>query len=325
MDYELKLLDFDFNSDKICSMKEELQQYLTKVEGYLKDISPIERANIVLEVSNLVEAQTASYPDKSIHQVLEDLGTPSSLANHYRLTIGAKTFKEKKPFSFFKFCLYIIAFMTISFFVLGAVVVWNFTPVFEVDEKSNRVTILGGLVDINGRSGRVKIMDHYQYVDNTYTNSFEGSIDILDNEFDEVVVNFSSGIMNLTFTNSNKLSWVCKLESAPKENFINKSMQIIELDFEDLEGVSCDLTIPSALKSTLDAKDGRVIVTEPLTDIYVELENGQILFRPNPEISYKYEVDIEKGNIQGNFESSTNDNAIEINLSLKNGTIIKQQ
>jgi len=325
MNFELKLLDFDFNSDKICFMKEELQQYLSKVEGYLKDISPLERANIVLEVSNQVEAQIASYPDKSIHQVLEAIGTPSSLANHYRLSKGLKTFKENKPFSFLKFCLYIIAFMSISFFVVGAIVVWKFTPVFEVDEKNNRVTVLGGLVDINGRSGRVKIMDHYQYVDNTYTNSFEGSIDILDNEFDEVVINFSSGIMNLSFTNTNKLSWVCKLESAPKENFINKSMQIIELDFEDLEGVSCDLTIPSTLKSTLDAKDGRVIVTEPLTDVYVELENGQILFKPNPEINYKYEVDAQKGTVMGNFESSTKDNAIEINLSLKNGSIIKQQ
>lgn len=304
-------------------MNTELNNYLTKVEGYLKDIGPTDRSVIILEIEAQVEQSAKNYPDKTIHQVLKDLGEPSVLANHYRLNKGLKTVKKNKPFSFFKFCFIISASMVGVLILITLVLTWKFTPLFELDEENNRITVLGGLIDVNGKSGKVKIMDSYQFVDNNFTNSFEGSLDIIDENFDEVVVNFTSGTLNLTYNDQNIVRWSCKLDSPPKEDFINRSDSIIELDFEELSGISCDVSAPSNFKTTVDAKDARVTIQEPLNDTFVELSNGDIFFKPNPEIDYKYEL--ESSSTTNNlFRNSDNVEAVEINLSTKNGNIIKQ-
>ena len=264
-------------------MSIELNQYLTKTESYLKDISPTERAAIVLEIQSQIKSSINMYPDKTINQILQDIGSPASVANRYRSNKGLKTFKENKPFSFFKF-IFTISVIFFLIIVAGiSILAWKFTPVFKLDEQSNRITILGGLIDINGKSGKVKIMDNYQFVDNNFTNSFEGSIDIMEENYDEVVVNFKSGTLNLSYTEQDQVSWDCKLDSPPKENFINKSEEIIELDFEELDGISCDVTAPTNYKTTVDAQDGRVRILEPFNDVYIEIDNGDIIFRPKPE------------------------------------------
>lgn len=303
-------------------MNTELNNYLSKVEGYLRDIGPSERSTIILEIQAQVEQSNKNYPDKSIHQVINDLGEPSALANHYRINKGLKTVKNNKPFSFFKFCM-IISLSMIGLLILTTLILtWKFTPLFELDEENNRITVLGGLIDVNGKSGKVKIMDSYQFVDNNFTNSFEGSLDIIDENFDEVVVNFTSGVLNLTYNDQNIVKWSCKLDSPPKEDFINRSDSIIELDFEELSGISCDVSAPSRFKTTVDANDAKVSIAEPLNDIFVELRNGDIEFKPNPEFDYKY--DLESSTPTNNFfRSSNNKESIEIKLSTKNGRILK--
>lgn len=303
-------------------MNDELLNYLSIVEANLKDINPIERAKVIIEVENQVKESTLKYPEKTIHQILEDLGTPDHLANHYRLQKGLKTFKEKKPFSFLRFLLSLIIFFTLFMTTLTLVAIWKFSPVFEVNEKENRVVILGGLIELDGKSGKTKIMNSYQYLDNQYTNSFEGSIDIIDNEFEELVVNFKSGTLIFNAVNSQILSWNCQLDSPPKEEYINKSNEIIELDFETLKGVSCTISIPSNMKVTADGHDARVEVNEPLSDIYVEIKYGTVVFTPNPETDYKYEVNVDAGE-KARFINSENEDAIEINLTVKEGNILK--
>lgn len=304
-------------------MNTELNNYLSKVEGYLSDIGPSERASIILEIKAQVEQSNQDFPDKTIHQVLNDLGEPSALANHYRINKGLKTVKKNKPFSFFKFCLIVSLTMFGILILTTLVLTWKFTPLFELDETNNRITVLGGLIDVNGKSGKVKIMDSYQFVDNNFTNSFEGSLDIIDENFDEIVVNFTSGVLNLSYNDQNIVRWSCKLDSPPKEDFINRSDSIIELDFEELSGISCDVSAPSSFKTTVDAKDARVTIAEPLNDIFVELSNGDIFFKPNPEFDYKYELE-SSSTTNNYFNNSDTVDSIEINLSTKNGSIIKQ-
>lgn len=316
-------MEYETYGDKIFSMRMETNQYLIKTEHYLKDLSPSDKANIILEIQDHLNKQVSEFPKKDIQIIISELGSPQSVANKYRRQKGISDFKENKPFSFFKFIFSISVILFTIFVIAIGLLIWNFTPIFKIDENSNRITILGGLIDVNGKSGKVKFMDHYQFTDNNFTNSFEGSIDIIEENYDELVVNFKSGTLNLTYNEQNQVNWNCKLDSPPQEDFVNRSEEIVELDFEELDGISCDISAPTRFKTTVDATDGRVTILGPLNDTFVELTNGDIIFRPNPELDYKYELDATRLDIN-TFESSTAKDAIEINLTTKNGDLIRQ-
>jgi len=298
-----------------------LDQYLYSLEKHLNDLSPIDRAKIIIEIEEHIKEALTKFEDKSIHQVLDDLGHPQKVANHYRLDRGLRTFKpEKHP---------ILKWLTITFlgsvaafFIFIIVIVWKFTPIMEIDEKQGKLVMLGGLIDINRTSGKVKIMDQYSFIDNKYTNSFDGAIDFPRDELDELVVNFKSGVINFKPSIDGKLSWNCKLDTAPTEEFLNRGQDVIEMDLESFEGISCDIQVPSNIKLTVDGKDAQITVTDPDFDTYIEINNGQVFFNPNPEIDYTYDIKVKNG-LKSDYTSSTNKDAFEVRVYIENGSIQK--
>lgn len=298
-----------------------LQQYLSTLEKNLSDLSPLDRSKIIIEINEHITENLEKFEDKKLEDILNDLGSPQKVANHYRLDRGLKTFKaDRHP---------ILKWLSITFvgsiavfFIFVVVIVWKFTPIFKIDEKTQRVIILGGLVDINGTSGKVKIADQYHFVDNKFLNQFDGAIDFPRDEYDELVVNFKSGILNFKPSIDNKLSWNCKMETAPTNDFLNRTKDIIEIDLEDFEGVSCDIQVPSNIKLTVDGKDAKVTITDADFHSYVEIANGQVYFNPNPELEYTYDFKVINGTASPAVNSKS-PQAYETRISVENGQIIK--
>lgn len=301
----------------------KLNQYLFQLEKHLVDLSPSDRSKIVLEIEQYIEDALERYSDKSVDQILEDLGTPERVANHYRLDRGLKTFKPARhP---------IIKWLSITF--LGSIglflifiltLVWKFTPIFEINEKTQQVTILGGLIDINGTSGKVKIMDDYKFVDNKFTNHFDGAIDFPREEYDELVINFKSGILNLNTSPEQKLTWNCKLEVAPSDDFMDRSKGVIVINLENYEGVDCEIGIPAEVKLTVDGKDAQITVSDAEFDTFIEIKNGTVFFNYNPEVDYAYDLKVKNGIVSPSFKSSKGKNAYETKIYIDNGSIQKQ-
>lgn len=300
----------------------KLNDYLFKLEKHLSDLSPADRSKIIIDIEKHIEDALEKYSDKSLDQILQDLGPAERVANHYRLDRGLKTFKpERHP---------ILKWLSISF--LGATglflifiltLVWKFTPIFKVDEKTQRVTILGGLIDINGTSGKIKIGDEYKFVDSKFTNQFEGAIDFPQEEFDELVINFTNGQINLNTSEGPKLSWSCKLEVPPSDDFMDRNPGVVVINLENYKGVDCDFQIPPEVKLTVDAKEGQISVTDAQYDTFIELKSGQIFFNYNPEEDYNYDLKVDNGIVSGDFQSSDNKDAYEVKIYLENGQISK--
>ena len=298
----------------------KLEQFLFQLEKHLSDLSPSDRSKIVLEINEHIEENLEKHSDKSLAQILDDLGKPETVANHYRLDRGLKTFKpEKHPF--WKWLSITFLGSIGLFFVFILVLVWKFTPVFEVDEKEQRVTILGGMIDINATSGKIKIMDEYRFVDNKFTNHFDGAIDFPRQDYDELVINFKSGILNLSTSTEEKLSWNCKLQVPPNDEFIDRSKSVMIIDLENYEGIDCDLKIPADIKLTVDGKDAQISVNDAEFDTFIELNNGQVHFNYNPEVDYTYDLRVKSGMVDPDFVSSNSKNAYEVRIYLENGMI----
>lgn len=302
--------------------KKNLDQYLFQLEKCLSDLHPSERAKLVLETHQHINESLEKFQDKSLSKILDDLGPAQKVANHFRLDRGLKTFKPDKHPIIKWFSITLLGSSAI-FCLLILILVWKFTPVFEIDEKKQRIVILGGLIDINGVSGKVKILDQYQFVDNKFSNHFDGAIDLPKEDYDELVINFKSGVLNLKTSNDQKLSWSCKLEIPPNDEFIDRSKDVIIIDLEPYEGVACDISIPADIKLTVDGKDAQITVTDAEFDTYIEIANGQVFFNYNTEVDYNYELKVKNGFVGPGFKSSKNKDAYEIRIFVDNGSIQK--
>jgi hypothetical protein len=298
-----------------------LDQYLYSLEKNLSDLNPSDRAKIVLDINEHIQEALNKYEDKSLREVLDDLGHPQKVANHYRLDRGLKTFKpDKHPI--IKWLSITFLGSVIAFLLFIIIIVWKFTPIFEIDDKKGRVVLLGGLIDLNTTSGKMKIMDQYHFVDNQFANQFDGAVDFPKDEYDEVVINFKSGVLNFKTSLEEKLSWNCKLDNPPTSEFLNRSKDTIELDFEEFSGISCDISVPVGAKLTVDGKDSQITVNDAEFDTFIEIENGQVIFNPNPEEDYSYDLKVNEGSAQV-FESSTSKDAFETKIYIESGSISK--
>ncbi|MBG58895.1 MAG: hypothetical protein CME67_02065 [Halobacteriovoraceae bacterium] len=301
---------------------QNLEQYLFELEKHLKDLPPSKRSKIVADNHQHILEAREKYPEKSMSEILRDLGSPQKVANHYRLDLGLKTFRPKKHPFLKWFSITVLGSIAI-FFAFITVLVWKFTPLAKFDEEEQRVILLGGLIDINGNSGKIKIFDQYQFVENRFTNQFDGSFELTP-DMNEILVNFDTGMFTFTTTTSKRASWNCKLQMPPEKDIVSILPHALEINLEAYGGGSCDIEVPVDATLTVVGKDGQINIHEAEFDVMTEFTNGNINWMPNPEVEYSYDIRLQKG-LSDSFTSSTLPNAYEVKFYLENGNIRKSR
>lgn len=300
-------------------MDKHLEQYLYDLEKSLRDFPPSNRAKILNEITRKIEQAREQYPDKSIDNILRDLGSADRVANHYRLESGFKTFKpERHPILKF-FTIAFLGTFLISVISIG-VLIWKFTPIIKIDEEKEHFMLLGGLIDIDGKSGKVKVFDQYKFVQNKYTNEFEGSYETSSQQ-EELLIHFSSGYITLKNSFDKSISWNCKIQYPPNEDILSIKDDNIRMNLDQFGGGSCTISVPINFKLTVEGQEGEVTLIEPEFDSFVDINDGNIHVKHSPEVAYKYSVSLKNGMKDKFPKNSDKDDAYEIQLELKNGSI----
>tara|TARA_B100001971_G_scaffold215182_1_gene259061 strand:+ start:6009 stop:6932 length:924 start_codon:yes stop_codon:yes gene_type:complete len=297
----------------------KLEQYLFDLEKSISDFPPSLKAKVISEINQHIHEAREKFPDKSVAQILDDLGPATKVANHYRLDSGFKTFKPNKH-PFWKYFTIIFLGSILIFSISIGILVWRFTPVIKIDEENQRFMLFGGLVDINGKSGKVKFFDQYKFVENKYTNEFEGTYTMQDTQ-DEILINFNAGKMDLINSPDRNIKWLCKLEQAPTQDIVSLKNDSIKLKLDDFGNGSCVIEVPMNAKVQLDGLEGEVTIKEPEYDIFVDMENGAINFIHAPNVEYQYSLRLQNGPKARFPDNSNNPNAYEIQLELENGNL----
>ncbi len=286
------------------------QQFLADLEIYLNDLPSETKINMLSQVLNDIEQNPTILSENTL-----------DYANKLRSRFHFTNFKKKKEFSVLGLIAKLfVAFWLVAIIAIGALA-WKFSPIFKVDEETQRVIVLGGLIDIDGKSGKVKIFDQVQISDNNqFTDSFQMNMN-MNSEVDELDLNFKTGKFTLKNSTNNEIKFDCKLSGPFDQKMIEQDSELIKVNFASLDGATCEISVPEGKRILLEGVTSQLNIEEPLFNIYIEIETAHVAITPAPEHDYLYNLELEQGYV-GDFKSADTNSATEIQVRLQTGTIV---
>lgn len=295
----------------------QLRAYLDKLDKSLGQISASDRADIIVEIKSHITEAKARHPEQSVSDIIESLGAPETVGNKYILERGLKP--QKPPRSgptIFKWI--VIGFLgTCGMIFLGIVLlIWKFTPIISVDEKNQKISILGGLIKVDEGAGNFTITGSPALQTITSGNIVITGARTLA-EGSQVTVPYKNGKMEVKTATNNVMAWNCALVG--QSPTVDERPGELILDFTNSTDTKCELTIPIGSRLSMSGKNGKVELNEPEYNVDLKVANGKVLIRPKSGTKYNYDLRAKNGKVE-NFESQLPEN-YKISVDVVNGKI----
>lgn len=299
----------------------QLERYLLDLDKALGPISMSERAEIVTEIkSHIMEAERKS-PEKSTTQILEALGSPEQVANRYLLERGLKPIAQPKSRTWAPVVKWLtigtLGITTISAIVF-VILIWKFSPIIKIDGEKDTVSILGGLISIDGKEGKVQVGSTTLKGDDE-SNRFEGKKELKNPEEFTIQVPFSNGKFDLVNSLGTDFSWSCKTAGSPKDLF-KENKKNLTLDLSGVIGSKCTLSIPKGINISLKGANAKISIEKPRYHLDVSAVNGKVSLLPDPNLSYLFDTKVANGK-SDSFDSKHGAHPYKVAIKLSNGII----
>lgn len=295
-----------------------LESYLAALDKALGPISVGDRSEIITEIkSHIMDARERS-PEQSLGSILSSIGEPETVANRYLLERGLKPGRpSRSP---------MIKWLTIGF--LGTIgilcltlilLVWKFTPLISVDDTNQRITLLGGAIDIDGGTETIKMGTLFLTDDLDY-QYIKGEYALAAKTVTGLQLDFNNGKVEIEAAKDNVLSWECKIVGDQKPEFGVQGRSYL-MNFNKNKGIQCELKVPPQLEQTIQATNAKIEIEKPQSKLDVTVTNGQVRIEPDSQRVYRYDMQVKNGSIRGFKNSSDAPSAIPIKVSLANGRV----
>jgi hypothetical protein len=314
---------------------QKLEQYLNRLEYCLGGVPVSDKAEIITEIKSHVMDAVESYPDKSISDILNGLGEPEQVANRYLLERGLEPRRAPKhP---------VVKWLVIGFLgtfamslVAFFIVVWQFSPLVNVNEKTGRVQILGGLIDVQEKNGKSKVkirLDDALIGDKDISNMINGKfeIDIDENEVsgDKDLVKIDAKIpLKLKFSNTSVtietsdnsiLSYECDVVGS----YSQSANEPLTYDFTQTTGAECIFKVPMNRDITVDLGNGKLELNKLKNNIKVTCTNAKVEIAPDEKTLYDYDLSVKAGLVDEFIDNDNAANAYKVTVKVVNGLIEK--
>ena len=287
-------------------MAEDLNKWTNKwvaeVENSLADLSPGERAAIIVEL----DAQLRKLPLTSYEELSRNLGTPAQAANRYRLNHGKNPFQQStqadssssivrdsykeshsRPVGtsarrFFKYATLAVLSLFVLFVAsifLIPLIIFKF---IAVDNFEKDFTLTFG--------------DHKQKMER-----FQGklSADPLNN----LTVAISNGQVSVvTEQNAVEISYECEIESTQAINE-PEAAKIVDgnatITLLNVENADCDLTVPPKTAISVNVTNGRIAISDADQNVEANLTSGEIEFESAGKSAFEMTANVQSGSVDG--------------------------
>ena len=300
---------------KILAM--DIEKYLNKASVLLSHLPENQRLEIIQLLRKRIEGELESNPSGSARSIIKNLGPMPNLLNEYLISKGHYPIRPQS--NFWKYFFITVVVLVIIFIVLGYFLVSKFTPIIKVDEKKGRVTILGGLIDVNSDLGTVKIDSHFD-MNMKNTHSFKGE-QVID-KVKSIDFHFDNGKFTVLTSQTNEMKWDCNLSQQVTSNpIIIDKKQNMFLKFSAYKGVQCDLFIPKGKSFTLHGMNGHITYERPEFKSYTSIVNGNVILNSDKSLKYKLQTKVINGVVDTQKDIQAT-NGIETRITVTNGRII---
>lgn len=300
------------------ALEPKLEAYLAALDRALSAIPVSDRAEIVTEIKSHILETLARDSTATLESTLASMGEAETVANRYLLERGLKPAKPPKH-PIVKWL--VIGFLgTITAFLLFIVVmIWKFSPLISIDEKSERVTLLGGMIDINGKEGKVQVGSTFMHSE---SRTFEGHKDIDPKNIRQIEILFANGGAEVSTSPTNRLTWKCKIDNnaQPDASFVSEKDATLSLRLDQTHRSRCEVSVPAGVAIRVQGQNGRIVIERIQSNVDAKLNNGKLRIEPDLSRAYKYEIQTRRGMTDA-FTSSTDPKALLIRGSVENGQI----
>lgn len=302
----------------------KIEHYLLQLDRELQGLPVSQRAEIITEIkSHIMDSETkyADNPNHGIDRILQDLGTPQSVAQRYLSAKGVVYSKPRRSGAWVKWlAIGTVAFFGLIFFA-GMSAIWYFSPLVKVDEEKGRVVLLGGLIDVNEKIGKVKIGD--MEVNGSLDGDFEvtGEQEMTGN-VRSLKIPFNTAKLDLSAATGRKITWDCRAtsEAAPEVAVV---AGVMTLNLDKLNLAKCTVSIPLGISTEVRGVNGHMDVENPGGPLDIALDNGKVNIKTDPSKVYDFEVKVKNG-LQDFFPRSNAKGALKVKVSVVNGLVKKE-
>ncbi len=294
----------------------QLEGYLVRLERSLGPIPISDKAEIITEIkSHVLDALESG--DTSLSDILSSLGEPEQVANRYLLERGLEPIKAPKHPIVKWLVIGFLGTFAMSIFTLF-ILIWKFSPLVKVDEESGRVQILGGLIDINEKDGKVKIGN--SNVNGNFKISLSeisGNKNLDENNISKVHVKSSNADFVINASTSREFKYNCDLSG---ESDIRNENHTLFLDFSKGSNADCEIYLPKNIDFGLESLNGEISLIKLENNIDVSLLNGEVVFKEKDGVEYNFDLKLTNGDTR-KFNNSSKESAYKIKMNIQNGSI----
>lgn len=304
----------------------KIEYYLSQLDRELQSLTVSERAEIVTEIKSHIRESLASDNPKPVDTILQDLGSARQVAERYLVSKGKPPAPPKRTGRMFKW----LAIGTVGFFALiffaGIMAAIYLRPLVHVDKEKGRVTLFGGLIDVNEQIGEVRVGDLVVNNDMKESIRVHGEENIAGKNIHIIKIPFNTASIEVKHGTSNHFAWSCKAASADQtvpELATEIAAGVMTLNLDKLNLAKCEIELPLGLASQFRGVNGHMKVDFPFSDMDISIDNGKVNIHPDPSKTYDFEVRVKNG-LKDFFPRSKEKDAVKMKVSVVNGMVKKE-
>lgn len=304
----------------------KIEYYLSQLDRELQSLTVSERAEIVTEIKSHIRESLASESPKPIDVLLHDLGSPRQVAERYLVSKGKPQAPPKRTGRMFKW----LAIGTVGFFALiffaGIMAAIYLRPLVHVDEAKGRVTLFGGLIDVNEEIGEVRVGDLVVNNDLKESVRVRGEESMAGKNIHVINIPFNTASIEVKHGTTDQFSWSCKAASADEtapQLQTEVTAGVMTLNLDKLNLAKCEIELPMGMASQFRGVNGHMEVDQPFSNMEIAIDNGKVNIHPDPSKTYDFEVKVKNG-LKDFFPRSKQKDAVKVKVSVVNGMVKKE-
>lgn len=285
----------------------EINRYLLDLEKYFAHISVSDRTELLSIASKKIqtEFELAGATPGTLFSIL---GSPEHYASKLLQEKGLpsppplkKTWKKL-----------FVGFFLVCFLFFGLFLWWaqSFFPLFNMNEKDQKIEFLGGRIQMDTSGGKMSFgkslfqfnwnPDHFRMdlqIEDTQTLSAVETEDLR-----AIQVEAENASLGFSLIESPQINYQCQLEKKDlsRSQWVEKKDRILRFaPPAQVKKFECRLGVPKDIKIEVKLKNGTVTFEKPQQEVSLTLENGSIYFYRRPQTAYAFQVQVKNGPIQG--------------------------